>query len=305
MRTLIYIFIAMFITPALAVKTLTPQFKHVKLQEFTSLTLDVLPDAGTQLIFPFLLDNPDLSPGLKIRLTNDDGFDVPHDAKEIEALLIGQNTISIIGKPSQNGNDTYLGNLFVSIGGYNLSIALRTTYDVRKHISNIVLNISDDERSLLIENIIDKKKKQLEKSYQDKLAEIDRIASQESLKHVASMALEEPDYNSFKIDEDIEINDTRINLYIDSILSYGDKYQVLLFEIENRSSKDITLNSINLGALYKGGSNHIVGSIKCPEVLKADSTNKCSYASTDTSMSQANELKIEINTDRGVGVFIW
>jgi hypothetical protein len=304
MKKLSFFALLLLVTPAWAVNTLTPQFKHVQLEEFTALTLDILPDAGTQLIVPFLLDNPDLTPSLKIRLTNDDGFNVPHKSEEIKALLVGQNTISIIGKPGEN-SETYLGNLFISIGGYHLSIALRTTYDVRKHVSNVVFNIDDKERELLIENIINKTKQQLEASYQEKLSELDRIAAQQSLKHVAAMALEEPDYQSFKIDDDLDINDTRLIIYVDSILSYGDKYRVLLFEIENRSTKDIKLSNVNLAALREGGADHIVGSLQCPETLKADSVNKCSYASTDTMMSEAKELKLEFTTDRGVGVFIW
>lgn len=304
MKKLSFFALLLLVTQVWAVDTPTPQFKHVQLQEFTALTLDILPDAGTQLIFPFLLDNPDLSPSLKIRLTNNDGFEVPHTNEEITALLVGQNTISIIGSSSKDSKP-HLGNLFITIGGYHLSIALRTTLDVRKHVSNVVFNIDDKERKLLIENIINKTKQQLETSYQEKLSELDRIAAQQSLKHVAAMALEEPDYQSFKIDDDLDINDTRLIIYVDSILSYGDRYRVLLFELENRSTKDIKLNSVNLAAIQEGGADHIVGSLQCPETLKADSVNKCSYASTDTMMSAAKELKLEFTTDRGVGVFVW
>ncbi len=34
----------------------TPRSQHVPFTEFTRLTLDIVPDYGTQLVFPFVLD---------------------------------------------------------------------------------------------------------------------------------------------------------------------------------------------------------------------------------------------------------
>src|SRR5690606_37676766 len=150
---------------------LTPTFKEVELKEFTSLQLQILPDAGTQLIFPFLLDNPDLLPSLKVQLTNANGFLVPTEQKDIEVLLKGQNTLSIMGKANPEAPGAiYLGNLFISIGGYNLSIGLRTTFDITEHVSNIIFRVDEQAREHMVESAVKRKTKTLDEEYKEKFA---------------------------------------------------------------------------------------------------------------------------------------
>jgi len=287
--------------------TLTPKFKKVALQEFTSLILEIMPDAGTQLIFPFELDNKELSPALKIRLTNTDGFDVPHTEAEVQVLLKGQNTISILGKPNLNSpNAVYQGNLFITIGGYNLSIALKTTYEPKRHISNIIFDISQIGRDHLIENMVARKTKNLDKKYQRKLNDLDTRAKQMSLLHIAKMATNDSDSTNYKEDGDIEIDGKRIVVYSDRLISYGNDYFVLLFSLENYSSDDFTLLRSELTAhTEKGYDVALKGSFNCATRLNADTTNECTFATTDKNILTALRLSLSINTDRGEGSFKW
>ncbi len=284
---------------------ISPQFKHVKLEEFTAMTLDIMPHAGTQLIFPFVLDNPDLQPLLKIELTNPDGFEVPHDSGKVKALLSGQNTITITGKKIEK-DPTVMGNLFISIGGYNLSISLRSTLDVRNHVSNIVFDVTEKERDHLIENIIKKRTKQLEANYQEKLQKLEDKAQSQALKHISLMATEKPDYDNFKIEDEIEFDEERIIVFIDKIIQYGSTYSVLLFELDNRSNKDFQTNNIEIRALTEKREIPIQGSFNCPKALKSDSVLKCSFATTQgDTLDRAKELKLDLITDRGTGSIIW
>lgn len=285
---------------------LNPEFRQVDLMENTMLKLEVMPDAGTQLVFPFELDNPDLTPSLKIRLTNPNGFSVPTEESEIKTMLVGQNTITIEGKANPNDpRARYLGNLFITIGGYNLSIALKTTYDTTRHVSNIVFNIDDETREHMIEQAVKRKTKNLDRRYDEKVAELDEQAKQMSLSHVAIMAMEDPDTTRFKSDGRVKLGDNSITVFADRMVSWGQQYYVLLFELENKTNLDFTIQSLKLVSLDGENERTIEGSFKCDPRLNADTNLKCTFASLSEQLRTAKRLQLRITTDRGEGVFQW
>jgi len=285
---------------------LNPEFRQVDLKENTMLKLEVMPDAGTQLVFPFELDNPDLTPSLKILLTNPNGFSVPTEESEIKTMLVGQNTITIEGKANPNDpRARYLGNLFITIGGYNLSIALKTTYDTTRHVSNIVFNIDDETREHMIEQAVKRKTKNLDRRYDEKVAELDEQAKQMSLSHVAIMAMEDPDTTRFKSDGRVKLGDNSITVFADRMVSWGQQYYVLLFELENKTNLDFTIQSLKLVSLDGENERTIEGSFKCDPRLNADTNLKCTFASLSEQLRTAKRLQLRITTDRGEGVFQW
>ena len=306
MKSFISILLLFIAHTALAAPSLEPQYKPIELKEFTSISLDILPGGGTQLIFPFLLDNPELTPSLKIRLTNQDGFDVPVSSADFENLIVGQNTISIIGSSKAGNNDSiFLSNLFISIGGYHISIALRTTHHTKRHISNIVFKLADEERNYLVEQAVKQRTKQLEDNYKKNITTLDNQAAEKSLKHISAMVLEDRDETKFKSEGDIDLGDSSIVVYINKLYSYGDKYQILLFDLENHTNGDFKIDDIALASIGKDLRNNLSGHIECPAILKSDTINKCSFATTDNSIRTAKELNISINSDRGKGEYRW
>lgn len=306
MKQWIAIAMVLLATTAGQAAELKPEFRRVQLKENTMLNLSVMPDAGTQLVFPFELDNPDLEPSLKIRLTNPDGFSVPTDPKAIETLLKGQNTITIEGKanPGDPGAK-YLGNLFITIGGYNLSIALRTTYDTTEHVSNIVFDISDEDRTHMIESAVERKTKRLDRRHEEKMAALDQRAKELSLNHVAIMAMETPSTTNFKADGRVPIDDYSITVFADKMTQFGEKYHILLFDLENRSSVDFTVQDLQLVAVNGDREKTIEGSFECDPRLNADTTLSCSFSTLERLMADANRLRLDVVTDRGEGSFQW
>lgn len=286
--------------------TLTPEFKRVDLKENTTLSLSILPDAGTQLIFPFELDNPDLRPNLKIRLTNANGFTVPNSTEEIKVLLKGQNTITIEGKANQDAPDSiYLGNLFITIGGYNLSIGLKTTFLTTEHVSNIIFDVDGSTREHMIESAVRRKTETLDKLYREKMAKLDSAAKEMSLSHVSIMAKKTPTKENYKDEGRIKIDNKSITIFADKLVQYGNEYFILMFDIENKTSSDFTINSLNI--FSKDGENEgiIKGAFACNPRLNADTTLNCTFSSLSSRLKDAKRLKLQISTDRGSGEFIW
>lgn len=286
-----------------------PKFQSVELKEFTSLNLEIVPHLGTQLVFPFKLGNPDLDPPLKIRLSSSNGFKVPHAKDDLQTYVLDQNTISIIGLPYegevQGEHPIYLGNLFITVGGYNLSIALKTTYSTSKHVSNIVFELSDTDRNHLIERAVKRRLADLEKRHQEKLDGLGDRAKQESLVHIAAMATKKETEVRFKEEEDMTIGDARLTAYIDRVVSYGNEYHVLLFELENPSSYDYQIGAIRVSVVDGSNESPVRGALDCKELLEADSVIRCSLATTDSALLTSKKAKFRIETDRGAGEFSW
>lgn len=281
-----------------------PSFTKVKLKEFTPMQLEVMPDAGTQLIFPFELDNPDLRPALKMRLTNANGFYVPVSDSDIKNLIQGKNTITIIGKTNPQ-NATHLGNLFINIGGYNLSIALRTTYEPDKHKSNIIFEIDDKERTHMVENMV----RERTKYYEEQLEKIkdanEKSMDDSSLIHLAKIARITPKNKRFKEEGSINIGGNRIVMFADSVLSYGDLYHSFLFEMENKSSKDFLINGIDIVVKKDGGEHALLGSLECDNRLESGQNKECVFTTSKPLIKNNDEMKMIVKTDRGVGEFSW
>ena len=284
------------------VPDLKPKFQSVTLTEFTTLELSIFPDAGTQLIFPFKLDNPTLEPTLKIRLTNANGFDIPTSNEEMTRLILGQNSIAILGKVnSEDPSAKYVGNLFINIGGYNLSIVLKTTHDYTEHVSNVVFRVHESERDHIIENLVKRKTKQLEDAFKAKMDTVDTVAKTQSLGHIADISRINPKIRRFKDEGDVTIDGSRIEVYADKVLTYKDKFSVFYFELKNRSAKDFDLSNISLYS----GEIHVTGDYKCDGPLHSDETLLCSFVTENATISKSPALKLVVNTNRGQGEFQW
>ena len=293
-------------TDVWASQILKPAFKTVTLKEFTTLSLSVMPDAGTQLIFPFQLDNPELSPPLKIRLTNKNGFSVPSTDDELKNLIVGQNTITILGLVNPTSTKSiYASNLFIKVGGYNLSIALKTTLRPKEHVSNIVFKLKDTDRNHMVESLVKRRTKELEKQYKDKLSNIDDRAKDQSLIHIAAIAREKKKTQRFKDEAKVMIDGSNIVIYIDKFESYGREYGVLLFELENHSSKNFDINNVEIYAIDSQSEIPVKGAFKCRGDLDADSEVKCSFATRNTRLATIKKLRFILTTDRGRGEISW
>jgi len=169
-----WIFVISSLAVAAAPAGAEPRVKHVPLKEFTRLTLDIVPDYGTALVFPFILDD-NMEPPLQIHNTNKTAFSARYQQ--------GQYTIFVGANPPAQGGPVpnYRGLLYVTVGGYNVTIELRTTTKVARNYSNIVFTLSKEKREYLIRQAVQRRAKALEAKYQKKLAALDRRAEEKAL----------------------------------------------------------------------------------------------------------------------------
>lgn len=286
----------------LVAPNLLTKFKHVELKEFTTLQLNVIPDVGMQLIFPFLLDDPLLSPQIKIDLTNEGGFTVPAISQH-KMVIPDQNTITIIANPNQSAT---IGTLFINVGGYNISIALRTVFNVKDMSPNVIFEISEDERNHLITHTVERYKKALKAEHDEAMAKVEERARDMALAYVGEVALAYPKTKRFISEFPIALESGRIIFFADRMLEYNN-FSVLAFEIQNVNSHDINIMDISLIGYEnkKDTGKNIRGNFLCAETIAKGATIKCSFTSTAPLAQLAQSLEISVTTDIGTGKGKW
>lgn len=284
---------------------INPTFKRVTLKEFTSLELNIMPDSGTQLIFPFTLDNAELTPTLKIRLSNSHGFWLP--VKEEDLLLLrGQNTITIMGKPAfdnQGNPAAYLANAFITIAGYNISISLKTTFDPSEVTTNIIFDIDNKERNHMIESSVKRRIEALESDYKKKQNELEELAIAKSLKYVGAIAHADRDKESFNFES--EIKNINLLAFVDKALAFNDQFYVVNFEFENTDSKRLFFESLSLSVNNDGVNIPLQGEWDCPSDISKYKIVKCSFSSLDKRLLKSDHYEVKILTNKGEGIFKW
>ncbi len=146
----------------------------------------------------------------------------------------------------------------------------------------------------------------LDAKYQTNVASLDAQAQEKSLGHIAVMATTQGRSTGYKEERKLMIDKNRLIFYADKRVDYGNQYQVLLFDLENRSNADFTIENLSLFGLESSDyEKQIDGVFNCNPRLNADTTIKCSFATLSTAMKDALRLRLDVKTDRGQGSVQW
>lgn len=277
-----------------------PRSKHVKLVEFTKLTLSIVPDYGTLLVFPFVLDDG-MEPVLQLHNTNKVAFTVEHAE--------GQYTVLVTANVPQQGGPLpdYRGLLYITVGGYNVAVELRSTNVVAKNYSDVIFNLSKKEREYLISEAVKRRTVALEKSYQDKLDNLDRLAEEKALQVVGQLVRDKPSSKNVKSDVDATLShNVVLNVFADE-WSLFNSFAILSFEVENKSPSAVNINDVHLMAISEDGQKNIfsTSSYECDGKLMGDALVHCSLSVLDTNVVNADELRLVLKTDRGEATLSW
>lgn len=289
------IFSALLALPAAAQPTAT----HVTLAEFTRLSLEVVPDFGTELVFPFVLDDGQ-TPALEIHNTNDTGFAVDHTA--------GHNTIVVTVKTPAEGGPVpdYRGLLFINVGGYHLSIELRAVSHVSKNVAQVVFDLAPDAREYLLTEAVKRKTAQLDADFQSRVAALDGQAEARALNLVAELALSHPKTVRVKSAAETTMGaGEAVDLFADEWKRYP-SFAVLVFDVTNKSAQRLAVRNAQIQAIGEQDRSKVSDStFQCDGPLKADTRIHCTLTTRDTPIAEAERLKLVLTTDRGIAELTW
>ena len=278
--------------------------KRVTLRENTRIDLDVMPDLGVRLIFPFRLDEPALEPAFFYKITNGQVFKIPPIVE-----LKGQNSLIVnVAPPSSitpQSAKNYIATLYMSVDGYNVTLNLRLTLNAKRHTTDLIFDLSPKDRQHLIDKVVKRKTEALEKEYKRRYARLDEEAKKHALQHL-HIAVQRPVITRFKETQPVLLpGGVRLDLYADQLHEFKSGFYLLTYEVVNRSPKEININSTIITATKDKTPSTIDGTVKCPKLLRADKALKCVFITQDANILDTDQLDLTITTDRGVATISW
>jgi hypothetical protein len=268
-----------------------PRSKPVDLHKRTNLIVYVLPDLGVRFTYPFILDEQDAYVPFTLNITNP-LFEAKREA--------GRNYFVITGKQGSPAN--MLGNIFMTVAGFEITVELRTTNDLTKHYSDIEFKLTDEDRENLIQQGIAQRTKSLETEYTKKFAEIETVSDQKAVARVGRLALTKPSRKGIKEETYLKLsNGDKVVLFVDEAVNY-EPYTIFVFDITNNSSTqgigimDAKIFAVNKDTKQERPLNvgkDLPGRVQPSERIQAALTV------LDSNLNPKEYLKLQVLTDKG------
>ena len=277
-----------------------PSSRDVDLKELTTLTLKFYPGMGTRFMFPFVLDKDNDYVPYTNNNTNNNVF-VPIQRQE------GRNFF-VIAVPPDHLSKNDVGNMFVTVAGYQISVEMHVAKKQSEHISDIRFTMSEEAKEELIQNAIEQRTKALEQSFSDKFKNLDKQVERRTLGRVGMLALYDPEIEKIKEEGVLKLkNGDEIILFVDEILLYP-QYQIVAFKIENDSSTNHSkiIDAKLFGIDIQSGNKFPLDIAKeIPIRVEArGEANGVVVVNSDV-LDKRNKLMLEILTDEGIVKVTW
>lgn len=277
-----------------------PKIKHIELNAFTTFNIELIPDLGTRFVFPFVLDESDDLIPFTLDVTNPMFKTTRHP---------GRNFFTVeIDPPAEGGAvPNYLSNMFISAGGYNLTIVLTATNDLKKHVSDYVFDLTPGAREDLIQEAIKKRTRTLEASYKDKQTELIGRAESIALNKMGQLALGGSDKKSIKEEVMLDLpTGERVTFYLKKMLTFGDKFHIFQYEITNETVDVLRVTDVSLFAMDKNGMTQKIqsGNLIKPRI-DIDETIGGAVSTDAIQIRRGANLKMVVATSQGNLEVLW
>lgn len=293
---------------AAGVADAAPRVRTVTLQRLTTLTVDLVPDLGVRFTFPFILDEHD--DYVPFTMTSTNPVFVPERKDGRNSFVVVVDPQKIAAAPARAGErlPTYYGNLFVTVAGYEVSVELRTTAQLADHYTDVVFELGEDDREILIQKLAAQRTKALEAEYQKRAAEIDHLAEQRAMARVGVLALRTPKTTRIKEEATTKLTSGEtLTLYVDRAVTY-DPYTIVVFDLENHSrGQGVTVLDAKLVAVDPATkAERPIESAKDVEGrVLPDSTVRGVITVLGMRLESHEVLRLDVVTDQGIVQAQW
>lgn len=273
---------------------LKPISKNIVLEPYTKMVVELVPDFGTRFNFPFILDEGDNIIPYSFYSTNP-VFKALHKPGHSFFLLE-------INPPEEGGElPLNLGNIFITAGGYHISMIVKSTTDVRKNVSDYVFSLSERDSEDLIQTSVKKRSAALERSFKEKEAGLEQRANELALKKIAMLSMQEPDNSNIKEDVTLELpQGQEITVYMSDMSTYGKKFHVIHYEVTNDTAEVLRILDVSLFTIDKNDIKTKISSVNhIKERIIIDKTEEGWVVSDSILITEGANLMLAVLTSEG------
>ena len=196
------------------------------------LSLKIAPSLGTQLYFPFVLDQVDSVVPFTVNVTNAEVFLV-RTSQERNFILISV--------PPDAPTDA-VGSLFIVVADRHLNIRLGVG-NALEHTEAIYFTFSERVRAQLIDQAVEDMRVQMADEMAQRIAEAKRLSGREAIAYVAELAQRKP--RRINVRENFSGQHHR--LYLQRVWEYQ-KFSIIFCEI--RPAQKIADDELRISAVY-------------------------------------------------------
>ena len=278
-----------------------PVHMDVELKQLTTLVLNFYPGMGTRFTFPFLLDNDDNY----VPYTNDNtnsGVFIPLKRQK------GRNFFVITVPPEHGTTDKDIGNMFITVAGYQISVEMHSTKSQSDHVSDVRFLMGEKAREDLIQHAIAQRSKALEQSYKDKFDQLDVMTEQRAIAKVGMLALTDPIESNIKEEAVLSLkNGDETVLFVDRVIDYPG-YAIYKFDIENDSAANhVAVQDAKLFLIDENSGKKIPleSSKQIPKRVEPRGQATGVLVVDKTKVDDSKQLMLEVLTDGGNIQAVW
>ena len=270
-----------------ALKTLQadPEFE---LQEVNHLQLKIAPSLGTQLYFPFVLDQMKSIVPFTINVTNSKVFLIKVDPK--------RNFILISVPPQVQADE--VGSLFIVVADRHLNIRLGIGRH-QEHIEAVYFKFNNEVRQQLIDTAVTRVRQELEQEMHSRIAQVRQTSRSAAIAYLAELAQVDPKtYRPRQI-----ITSDQIEFYLDRIAEY-DNFTIFYFELTAQENHELgEIEAVKLKVREQGSLKIYNGHLRC-EASAPNEREKCATVIDGMKKWQTyDEVSFEISSAMGLASF--
>jgi hypothetical protein len=201
-----------------------------------------------------------------------------------------------------------LGNIFMTVAGFEITVELRTTNDLKKHYSDIEFKLTDEDRENLIQQGIAQRTKSLETEYKKKFAEIETVSDQKAVARVGRLALTKPSRKGIKEETYLKLtNGDKVVLFVDEAVNY-EPYTIFVFDITNNSStQGVSIMDAKIFAVNKETKQERPLNVgkDLPGRVQPSERIQAALTVLDSNLNPQEYLKLQVLTDKGLMEAQW